>query len=727
MPGGRSQDCSNRHKRRRIRAETNSELATLRSEISSQNQIEINKSYADDISLTNHFSYVSNNDGISTTSGISDERLEDIVNKVLVDNYLFTNEEDISTNLYEEDIINDDFEYQFSDNDSNSSQIDEDQCLHQIEDSGNEHLFVKSIKKWALDYNIKQNALKSLLQILNENTNVKFPKDPRTLLRTPTHYEITQLSHGQYCHLGFKNAVERCIHQLNSIGHFQYHENKLEIQISTDGAPLGKSNSLSMWPILCLTFNMVQVIGIFVGDSKPKDANEFFTPFINEVEDVQKNGFIYNDITFSIHITGLIFDTPAKSFALNVKYHSGYNSCTKCTIHGANISNTVCFPNEEPEPALRTDEGFRNFQYSENFDDDYQKHETILVKINNLGLVSGVPLDYMHLVCLGVMRKLILLWMNGPLTNRLSYNQITKISEDLTSIRLHVPADFPRKPRSLKLIKLWKATELRNFLLYYGPIVLKNELNEKAYNHFLILHVAIRLLADPEAVKQAGNIDCANELLQQFVKTFGDVYEKKYISINVHNLKHLALDVKTFGCLDKFSAFPFENFICSLKKLIRKGAQPLQQLVRRLGELDHIVSRQFHSLKNVNSFSKQHYDGPITYDRKFTNQYRVMHKGSLYFNSDDENNNCVLLKDKSIVKIFNFAESEKKYYIIGEKLEIIDNMYKYPFDSKLFNICLVKKTNKIRSWPCMDIYAKMFKMQFKQRIVVFPILHTSVN
>jgi len=53
------------------------------------------------------------------------------------------------------------------------------------------------------------------------------------------------------------------------------------------------------------------------------------------------------------------------------------------------------------------------------------------------------------------------------------------------------------------------------------------------------------------------------------------------IYYNVHNLLHLCSDVRTFGPVDNFSAFRFENFMTSIKKQIRKNEKSLQQLIKR--------------------------------------------------------------------------------------------------------------------------------------------------
>jgi hypothetical protein len=49
---------------------------------------------------------------------------------------------------------------------------------------------------------------------------------------------------------------------------------------------------------------------------------------------------------------------------------------------------------------------------------------------------------------------------------------------------------------------------------------------------------------------------------------------------NVHGLLHLAADAKLHGCLDTFSAFPYENELKSIKCLVRKAEVPLSQVVR---------------------------------------------------------------------------------------------------------------------------------------------------
>ena len=50
---------------------------------------------------------------------------------------------------------------------------------------------------------------------------------------------------------------------------------------------------------------------------------------------------------------------------------------------------------------------------------------------------------------------------------------------------------------------------------------------------------------------------------------------KKCSVYSVHGLLYMVEDVKIHGPLDSYSAFPFENVLERLKKLVRKPVYPL--------------------------------------------------------------------------------------------------------------------------------------------------------
>lgn len=155
----------------------------------------------------------------------------------------------------------------------------------------------------------------------------------------------------------------------------------LSLKVNIDGLPLGKSSEKNLWLILCLDKddNNVYVIGVYCGEKKPEDPNEYLNFFVEDVILLINQGFFVHDTLYEIHIYALVCDAPAKAFVLCVKNHSGYDSCTKCLIEGE-MHDCVCFP--EKNQKLRTDEEFKNFNYSEN----YQKKNLFYVKFQILDL-----------------------------------------------------------------------------------------------------------------------------------------------------------------------------------------------------------------------------------------------------------------------------------------------------------------------------------------------------
>ncbi len=56
--------------------------------------------------------------------------------------------------------------------------------------------------------------------------------------------------------------------------------------------------------------------------------------------------------------------------------------------------------------------------------------------------IADWSLDYMHGLCLGVMKKLLVAWTEGPRGVTLSATSIQEISRRLIAIRNFIPSDF---------------------------------------------------------------------------------------------------------------------------------------------------------------------------------------------------------------------------------------------------------------------------------------------
>jgi len=349
---------------------------------------------------------------------------------------------------------------------------------------------------------------------------------------------------------------------------------------------------------------------------------------------------------------------------MKVKSHSGLSSCTRCTIEGEYQQSRVCFPYLENGSTIRTHDDYKQMKHEEH-------HTSITISsicsILNVDIVQSFSMDYMHLVCQGVMRKLIHLWMGntkGPMNVRIPSWKINQINNALNNIKINsITKDFSRKPRALVEINRWKATELRKFLLYTGMVVLKNVLADDCYQNFLILSISMRILLSPNHKKF---VNYAQKLLDHFVKTFEQLYGSHLVSHNVHGLLNLTEDYKRYGPLDNCSTFPFENYMKNLKRMLRKHDKPLQQVVKRYEEQCPSNTNDQNETKNkLNLTSKK----PDCY---------------------------ILTKEGDVVKIDSIIKSNDNNLeaITGRMYLIKDDLLETPLQSSKIDIFLVKNLSE---------------------------------
>lgn len=263
--------------------------------------------------------------------------------------------------------------------------------------------------------------------------------------------------------------------------------------------------------------------------------------------------------------------------------------------------------------AQRTDHDFRLKSQK-----DHHTGTSILETIPNLDMVKDFPSDPMHLLYLGIVKALVVnMWCYGKPRCKLSFSQMLEVSASLAKQKCHVPCEINRKPRSLIDSKRWKATELRTFVLYTGPVVLKFVLDTDKYVNFLVLHVAVTILSNSKHMELY--LDYAKSLLKYFVQTFIILYGKQKASHNVHNLLHLYDDVLKFGTLQEFSAFPFENYLQKILKMIRKNEKPLEQIVYRISEENSCIKSndEFRTINREPQLQNLHFNGPIVNNVNF--------------------------------------------------------------------------------------------------------------
>lgn len=270
---------------------------------------------------------------------------------------------------------------------------------------------LNTISSGTVKYRITNVALSDLLRVLRYNHKCfnSFPFDARTILKTkPTNQslEIRTLHPGLYRHFGFAKGITTLVG--NNIVQYE----KIKLLIGVDGLPLAKSSDSQFWPILRCIQNILHnfksqifLAGLYWGNKKPLNSNDFLIDLVNELKQLCTNGINLPCGNKKIVFHAFCCDIPAKSYILGTKGLSGFSSCTKYTTSGSYFERRVCFP--ETNFTKRTHEQFLN-----QTDEDFHGFETIsaLTEIPGVNMVQSFPNDCMHCLCLTVVKKVLLIW-----------------------------------------------------------------------------------------------------------------------------------------------------------------------------------------------------------------------------------------------------------------------------------------------------------------------------
>ena len=482
---------------------------------------------------------------------------------------------------------------------------------------------------------------------------------------------MLSVSGGTYSHFGFNDAISSHLSKNNN-------PLPLTIQVNIDGLPLYKSSNAQFWPILGLIEcfkNQVQtnkdpfVIGIYFGNHKPTTL-DFLTDFVSDVRLLERDGFCYQGASVSVALSAVVCDAPARAFVRSSKGHTGFFCCHKCHLKGVTYQGRMTFPQFDAPARLDSDN-------LEELNDDQHFTGFSPFSLLSVGMVTQFPHDYMHVVCLGVVRKLLYFWMKKPLHTRIGTPAVKEVSTELLRYRSHLPSEFNRKPRPLSEFERWKATEFRSFLLYTGPACLKGRVPTPIYDNFMLLSVAMTILLSVTLV--GDKADFAHTLLLAFVKHCSEVYGREYVGYNMHALVHLSAQTEKYGVLDNVSCFPFENFLGQLKHMIRKPNKPLEQVIRRLSERSFKSSECVTSV--TSSLSIEHFSGPVPPHISVIKQFKKMTvQGAVIQVSASDR--CVELAGGRIVVIDNIVVDNKAdVHIVFRPFTKLCNLFHYPLES----------------------------------------------
>ncbi|XP_043463669.1 uncharacterized protein LOC122499400 [Leptopilina heterotoma] len=585
-----------------------------------------------------------------------------------------------------------------------------DEMIEVAEDPPQE---IEDLRLMAVTEGMEQKTVDKMLKILRLRLLPELPKSAKTFLGTSSaNYDIKEMldsdgSNGEFVYFGIEEGLKKCIDP-------QVHKKTtIFIQFNVDGISVFKSAEKGFWVLSGKVHYQPDIykpfpVQIYAGNSKP-NVDAYFDEFIAEINKLQKNSILIANQRFNVKIHCFICDTPARAFIKGTKGHTGFYCCERCKIKGQKVDGVTQFPLINSEE--RTDSCFRRQSQRR-----HHNYISPLLKIKpSVNMILMFVLDYMHLLCEGIMRRLMFSWFIISGRAKVGQNLKNEVSRRLVLIKKCIPCEFQRKTRSLKALSKWKATEFRFFLLYCGPIVLIRILNQDRYNNFLLLHTASRILCSDNLLKNYQQH--AKVYLQHFFVELRRLYTKMQV-LNMHCSIHVADDVLSMGCnLNKISAFPFENFLGKLTSLLRTPHRPLAQICRRVHELQSIdppkpqKPYKIQILKSVD-----------------TEILKLRYKE--YTLTTESPDNVVLLKDGSIFEIKCINKINEGMEIQGNIWKIKESLFMYPTDSKDLHIFqLDSRSNQLSTFDINFVKTKMVKIEINlnkngpMKFYCIPLLH----
>lgn len=550
------------------------------------------------------------------------------------------------------------------------------------------------------------------------------------LEKCTTEYEIVKMSSGRYLNFG----VEKSLHNyLRSYPNLNFNNSCLDLSVGLYVIKSTTERGIELPRYLILfgkianilqqttpnnTINTSFIIGIYDGSfPTPNVSNEILRPFVDEMKALTTKSPVepFNGRKISrIGLHAFICDPIANSIFTCTSLPDSLYGCSKCRVkselrvNGQQFNgNITSFPTSCKAENLRLDD---DFKYC--LDSDYHLDVPIALELN-VGLVSQTSIDYKYTVCLGVMKKLVTLWTKGKLDYRINRINWLHMLAHLDKIARNSPDELQKSFNYSEDTETWDAYHWKLFLIYFGPIVLHNNLPWKYYIHFMYLHVAARIMTNQYKSRKhsALIVGC---FLNSFTTEFASLYGKHYVDYNVHNLIHFEETISQLGSIESVGGFNYEdqyNFVHSLIQYNQNIS--IEEIAEQISYKNSCSITSSRSLLSI-------LDKPYHIDPS-----RNLNFDNFVFNHRHPNN--YILTKKGIFEINEIVTNcNDQILIVGRKYDSLKNVlseYFAPFnEEKLVSVSL---SNYVEIITLDEIITKLIKFETRSGLFMMPLIRTS--
>ena len=213
------------------------------------------------------------------------------------------------------------------------------------------------------------------------------------------------------------------------------------------------------------------------------------------------------------------------------------------------------------------------------------KGRSVLLDVPNFNFVYDSPAEYLHLVCLGVIKRLTeLTFACGNKRRRITTRKLSPTSAfDKLMLDIKVVKEFSRRARKLDL-SVFKGQEYRNLLIVFFPLVLECiEPDAKERSLWLLLAYMIRSSILPSNEYSEISLPLVQECCKKFYHIFEELFGAFNCTYNLHVLLSHLTEIRTHGPLTDTSAFKFESFYGELRRSYVPGtSSTLKQSMKKV-------------------------------------------------------------------------------------------------------------------------------------------------
>ncbi len=389
----------------------------------------------------------------------------------------------------------------------------------------------------------------------------------------------------------------------------------VEFDLSVDGVPESKSSGRSVdilsvrfvgcRSIYCMAILQPMQRGLGIGD------------------EVTLEHFLHELSKTSLRLRRVIADAPKRASLQGLKQHSATFACPYCV---ARKENGV-FPSRSIWNPLRTSDDLRAISRriaEDDFGSEDEREEICrgikkvspLASLLYLDLVRDVPAEPMHLIHLGVVRKMTNLSYSSGSGNakqvdfkRASDSQLNEMLLRTKNLRR-----FARFTRRLDTGS-YKAEEYRNVILAFWPAFV-NTVPRKVTACWVLTVYIVRAVYLPEAafLVLQENTDL-ERTLHFWYETFERSFGQRNCTYNVHVFAHLLL-IRSVAPLHEVSAVDFEDHYNLLKRSYRPGTMSMGTQALQNTHLSRLHGHTCRRSKNLCLVNTERMEERFVFTRK---------------------------------------------------------------------------------------------------------------